>query len=316
MASDHKTHVVLGAGGGTGGAIVNELVSRGLPVRTITRRAAQARDGVENVPADLADPDAARDVMRGAAVVYHAASPPYQTWAEAFPPLNAAIVAAMSGAEARLVVADNLYMYGPGSGVMTEDTPVRATDKKGTLRASMAEKLFLAHAAGELELVIGRSPDYFGPGGTNTALGGPTFGPALAGKTVRWVGNPDVPHSVAYLPDMARAFVTIGLAEEAAGQVWHLPTSGSPTGREFVAAISDATGDEASISGTPRWMLRLVGLTNPPVREMVGIYYQWNEPFVSSDAAYQAAFGPDPATPLAEAVAATTAWFQEHATQG
>ena len=248
--------------------------------------------------------------MRGTAVVFHAASPPYHTWADAFPPLNASVVAGAAAAGARLVFTDNLYMYGPGSGVMTEDTPVRATDKKGRLRASMAEKLLLAHAAGELEVVIGRSSDYFGPGGTNSALGEPTFGPALAGKTVRWVGNPDVPHSVCYLPDMARAFVTLGLSPEAAGKVWHLPTCGAPTGREFVAAIAQAAGVSASVSGTPRWVLRLVGLTNPPVREMVGIYHQWNEPFVSSDAAYQEAFGPDPATPLATAVAATVEWFK------
>lgn len=318
MPDHHGLNVVLGAGGGTGGAIVDELLRRGLPVRAVTHRAAPTRTAVENVVADLADHDAARDALSGAAVVYHAANPPYHTWVEAFPPLNASVVAATAAAGARLVFADNLYMYGPRSGVMTEDTPVRATDKKGALRASLAEKLLVAQAAGELEVVIGRSPDYFGPGGRNSALGERTFGPALAGKSVRWVGDPDVPHSVAYLPDMARAFVTLGLAQEAAGRVWHLPTSGAPTGRAFVAAIEAASGRQASISGTPRWLLRLAGLASPPAREMVGIYYQWNESFVSSDAAYQAAFGPDPATPLAEAVAATSTWFAGHpaATRG
>ena len=159
MPDQHGLNVVLGAGGGTGGAIVDELVRRGLPVRAVTHRAAPTRAAVENVVADLADHDAARDALSGATVVYHAANPPYHTWAEAFPPLNASVVAATSAAGARLVFADNLYMYGPRSGVMTEDTPVRATDKKGALRASLAEKLLVAQAAGELEVVIGRSPD-------------------------------------------------------------------------------------------------------------------------------------------------------------
>ncbi|MEX1343909.1 MAG: NAD-dependent epimerase/dehydratase family protein [Candidatus Limnocylindrales bacterium] len=313
MPADQGTHVVLGAGGGTGTAIVDELLRRGLPVRAVTRRPESVGEGVEHVVADLNDPAAARDALSGAAVVYHAASPPYHTWTTTFPALNDSVVAATSAAGARLVFADNLYMYGPGSGVMTEDTPIRATDKKGVLRASMAEKLLLAHTAGELEVVIGRSPDYFGPGGTNSALGENTFGAALAGKTVRWVGSPDVPHSVAYLPDMARAFVTLGLSPEAAGKVWHLPTCGAPTGREFVAAIAAASGRDVAISGTPRWLLQLVGLVNRAAREMTVIYYQWSEPFVSSDAAYQEAFGPDPATPLAEAVAATAAWFEARA---
>ena len=314
MPADQGTHVVLGAGGGTGGAIVEELRRRGLPARAVTRRPTSGGEGVENVVADLNDAAAARDAVSGAAVVYHAANPPYHTWTETFPPLNASVVAAASAAGARLVFADNLYMYGPGSGVMTEDTPVRATDRKGVLRASMAEKLMLAHAAGELEVVIGRSPDYFGPGGTNSALGDQTFVAALAGKTVRWVGNPDVPHSVAYLPDMARALVTLGLSPEAAGKVWHLPTCGAPTGREFVAAIAAATGRDVAVSGSPRWLLQLVGLANRAAREMTVIYYQWSEPFVSSDAAYQKAMGPDPATPLAAAVAATAEWFEARAT--
>ncbi len=265
--------------------------------------------GVESVAADLTDATQARAAVAGAAVVYHAANPPYPRWVDVFPGLNRNVVAAASAAGARIVFADNLYMYGPGAGVMTEDTPQRATDKKGRLRHEMAEELLAADRAGDVRVAIGRSSDYFGPGGISSSLGERVFDAAVQGKRVPWLGSADQPHSVAFLPDIARGLVTLGLAEESTGQVWHLPSSGAPTGREFVAAVARAVGKPLRVSPNPRWMLRAVGLFSPMVREVAGVMYQWEAPFISSDARFQAAFGPQPATPLDEAVKATVDWF-------
>jgi nucleoside-diphosphate-sugar epimerase len=312
MSVSSGTHVVLGAAGGTGSAIVTELLGRGLAVRTVTRTARQT-DGAENVVADLSDPDATARALTGATVVYHAANPPYHHWLDRFPALNRSVIAGATRAGARLVFTDNLYMYGPQAGVMTETTPTQATDKKGRLRIQLADELMAASKDGQLEVVIGRSPDYFGAGGRNSALGEPLFGAALSGRTVRWVGKPDVPHSVAYLPDMARAFVTLGLADEAAGRIWHLPSCGAPTGQELIASMSRALDTELQVRATPRWILHLVGLGKPAAREVAEIYYQWAAPFVSSDAAFEGAFGPFESTPLDEAVAATMEWFKANA---
>lgn len=123
-----------------------------------------------------------------------------------------------------------------------------------------------------------------------------------------------MPHSVIFLPDLAPGLVTPGLADEAPGRVWHLPTNGAPTGREFVAVMSDALGKPLKVSGTPGWMLRLIGIFKPPVREIADIIYQWDVPFVSGDAAFQATFGPQQPNPLREAVARTCEWFVAHVT--
>lgn len=305
--------VVLGAGGGIGGALVDELLRRELPVRAVTHSQRPMPDGLEHVVADLNDRPAAREALGGAAVVYHAAAPPYARWPEEFPALNASVVEAASAAGARLVLADNLYMYGPDAGIMTEDTPTNAADRKGRLRASMTEKLMVAHAAGELDVVIGRAPDYFGPHGVNSALGTTLFGAVAKGVTVRWLGSMDVAHSVVYLPDLARALVMLGRAPEASGRIWHLPPNGSPTGREFIALAGDAAGRPVKASATPRWLLRAVGLFRPEVREIADITYQWTAPFVTSDAAFQSAFGPFVPAPLPEAVAHTLDWFEQRA---
>lgn len=316
MTTTDRPHVVLGAAGGTGAAVVDELLRRDLPVRAITRGAATPPDGAEHVRADLADADAAREAIAGAGVVYHAVNPPYHRWVEEFPELNRSIAAATASAGARLVFADNLYMDGPGAGVMTEQTPVRATDKKGRLRASLAANLLALHEAGTLEVTIGRSPDYFGPGGVNSALGATLFGPAIGGTSARWLGSLDAPHSVVYLPDLARGLVTLGLGEAATGRVWHLPTNGTPTGREFIAALATAADRPVKGSATPRWLLRLIGLARPDVREIADITYQWQAPFESSAAAFEETFGPQTMTPLPEAIAQTLAWFETRAAEG
>jgi uncharacterized protein YbjT (DUF2867 family) len=49
---------VLGAAGGTGSAVVRELVAQGLPVRAVTRTGAMdVPDGVEMVAVDVASAD-------------------------------------------------------------------------------------------------------------------------------------------------------------------------------------------------------------------------------------------------------------------
>jgi hypothetical protein len=38
---------------------------------------------------------------------------------------------------------------------------------------------------------------------------------ALAGKTVRWPANADLPHTFSYLPDVARGLAVLGERDEA-----------------------------------------------------------------------------------------------------
>ena len=304
-------HVVLGATGGTGGALVAELRRRGLRTRAVTRATVDLPPGTESAIADLADPSAVRAAVEGASVVYHAANPPYQRWVAEFPTLNAAITDATAAVGAKLVFADNLYLFGPGDGPMRETTPQLATDKKGQLRIRLAADLLEAHRAGRLRVTIGRSSDYFGPGGRNSSLGEQLFEAAIAGRSVRWLGSADVPHSVSYLPDMAAALVTLGLNEVADGRAWHLPITGSPTGREFIASVGRALGRPVKVAPTSAVMVRVAGLFSPLLREIGGIMYQWERPFTSDPSDFEAAFGPAAVTPLDEAVAATVTWFTE-----
>jgi nucleoside-diphosphate-sugar epimerase len=116
--------------------VVRELAARGLPVRAVTRRgASEATEGVEQLAADVGTADGARRACEGAAVVYHCAQPTYTKWPELFPPMTQAVIDGAAAAGAKLVFADNLYVYGPPDGPMTEDTPQRARRARRAARA-------------------------------------------------------------------------------------------------------------------------------------------------------------------------------------
>ena len=314
MNGADQLHVVLGATGGAGGALVSELAGRGHRVRAVSRKpTADLPEGVEQVAADAADPAQTRTACAGATVVYHCVQPPYQRWAAEFPRLTQSIADAAAAAGARLVYADNLYAYGPVHGPITDDLSAQPTTNKGRIRALMAERLLAAHRSGTLQVAIGRSSDYHGPGGANSVVGDILFGAATKGNRARWMGRMDLPHSLNYLQDVARALSILGARPEALGEVWHLPAAEPVTGREFVELIAAALARPVKVTATSRLALRTAGLFDPRARESAEMLYQWERPFVLDASKFQRAFGPLEPTPHPQAVATTVAWFRERA---
>ena len=310
-------NVVLGARGGIGGAIVRELIGQGRRVRAVTRNGDAGVSetplppaSYEDVACDLTDVARLRRAVAGASVVYHCARPAYTRWWTEFEPLNRGIAAAAAEVGARLVYADSLAMYEPGSGAMTEESPATASGKKGSLRARLADDLLEQHAGGRLRVVVARASDYFGPRGVSCALGRRFFADLLAGRKTQWFKSLDEPHSLCYLPDLGRAFVLLGTRPEADGQVWHLPSCPPVTGREFIEAAARAAGVPPRPAVLKERTVTFYGIFIPTFREYPELAYQWGEPFVSDAGKFQGEFGPFATTPLDEALAATVAWYR------
>ena len=226
------------------------------------------------------------------------------------------VLDAASRAEAKLVMVDNLYGYGPGSSPMGAATPERAGDSKGAVRREMTRMLLDAHRSGTVRVAIGRASDYFGPRADNSAITALAVEPAVEGKAIRWTGSLDQPHSAAYLPDVARAFVTLGTSEAADGRAWILPHAPAVTGQEFLDLVNRSLDTPVKTGVITRGMLRLASPFHRISKESLGILYQWTEPFVADDSAFQEAFGPFEVTPLDQAVRETVDWYRAHASGG
>jgi len=310
--NDHaELHVVVGAGGGAGGAIVRELVARGKRVRAVGRSGrADVPPGIEVVRGDATDAASAREFTTGATVVYHAANVPYPEWAATLPRMMEALIAGAASAGAKLVYVDNLYMYGKVAGPITEDLPATAGTRKGALRAKLAERLLAAHRAGDVRAAIGRASDLYGPGAVNSLAGTQVFPAVVTGKKANWAASLDQPHSHAFVDDFARALVTLGERDEALGEVWHAPAAEPLSGRRFIELAFAAAGLPPKIGVLSKPMVLLGGLFNPTIREFGEMTYQFEAPFVVDGSKYQRAFGGDP-TPHSEALRRTIAWFRQ-----
>lgn len=304
-------NVVVGAGGGAGGAMVRELAAREKPVRAVTRSGrGDWPAGVESVRADAADPEATREACAGASVVYHCVNVPYPQWETTLMPVMNSIIAAAGSADATLVYCDNLYMYGPIVGPISEASAQQAGSAKGRLRIRLADRLMEAHAAGRVRAAIGRGSDFFGRGAANTVGGQLVFPAVAAGKKAHWIGALDQPHSQHYVDDFARGLVTLGTSPRAAGEVWHIPANGAPTGREFIEMAFAAAGTEPKVGLYPRWMMRLASVFSRDMREILEVLYQFEQPFVTDASKFTETFGQLGLTPMREAVARTVEWQQ------
>lgn len=302
-------HVVLGAGP-VGRALIGELVGRGLRVRSVARhRATDLPADVECVEADVTDPVEARRAMASADVVYHAASAPYHRWPELLPPLMRGVIAGAIATGARVVYADNLYAYGPVDRALTEDLPSRATGPNGRVRAALADELMAADAAGTVRATIGRASDYYGPWGRQSTAGERLFGPALAGKGVQLLADPDLPHTLTYLGDFARGLVTLGTHDAALGEVWHLPSAETLTSRGFVRLVFEATGHPLKLSVLPSPILTVAALFSPTLRAVKEQQYQRENAWVVDHSKFARAFGAE-VTEHREAIGLTLAWWR------
>jgi nucleoside-diphosphate-sugar epimerase len=305
-----EMHVVFGAGQ-VGRALAAYLAGLRLPVRVVSRRRpGQLPEGVEWRGADVTDVQATTEAAEGAKVMYQCLNAPYAKWPEMFPPLQRGVLSAAERLGALLVSLENLYGYGPTSGVaMTEDLPLAATTAKGRTRAAMSEELLAARDAGRVHIAIGRASDFFGAGVTESSLGERVFANALAGRRADFIGNPDLAHTYSYVPDVAAGLAILGTREAAVDEIWHLAGPETATTRQILDLVSHHVGHRVAVRSVPKPLLRVLGVFNPTLRGLVEMAYEFEEPFVLDTKKFQSAFGTT-GTSLAVAVATTVNGFK------
>jgi nucleoside-diphosphate-sugar epimerase len=307
-------HVVLGTGA-IGRAIAEELVRRGEAVRMVNRSGNmdEIPAGVEVVRSDLYNPARVREVTQGAKVVYQSAQPAYSEWTEKFPHLQKSILDGLTDSGAKLVLVENVYMYGDTSGkLMTEDTPYQAHTRKGRVRGEISRAAFEAHKAGRVPVTAGRGGNFFGPWGTDSTMGGRVFYPLLHGKPAQLIGRTDIPHTHTYVRDFGQALVILGERGEADGQAWHVANDQPQlTQGELVRLFAEEAGVKPKLSSMGKLMMSIGGLFIPEAKETVEMMYEFEKPFIIDSSKFKETFGMK-ATPMREAIRDTVAWYKSH----
>jgi len=226
-------------------------------------------------------------------------------WRELWPRIMRNAIEACKRANAKLIFFDNVYMYGRVRGAMTEETPFHPTSKKGEVRAKIATDLMNEWTSGALTGMIARAADFYGPGAKNGIPNVLVFDPMSKGQTPMCLASDVLPHSYTYVPDAARALVTLMESQPAWNQTWHVPTTGkAPTGREFMEMAAKEMGRPLKYRVLSRGMVRVFGWFRPMVGEVREMMYQNDSPYLFDSSKYAREFG-FAGTPYVEGIRAT-----------
>lgn len=311
--TDSQLHVVLGASGPSGQAVVRALQERHLKIRAVER--SKNVPGIDTFRADLLDAEQAKQATQGATHVYVCIGLPYDAniWRRDWPMIMKNIIDACAQNGATIIFLDNVYMYGPAplAAPFDESHPQHPPSVKGGIRKQIAEMLLNAISEGKVKGVIGRSADFYGPGATTSLLYVPILKRMLEKKGPIWLGSSRATHTYAYTPDIGRALVALALDESTYGHVWHLPVGEPIMVGAFVNLLNAQLGTEYSVRYIPRFVQNLISLGSPLIREAAEMAYQFRDDYIMDDQKFMQHFPDFTKTPYETGAEAMVVSFRD-----
>jgi nucleoside-diphosphate-sugar epimerase len=290
---------ILGAGGSIGVELAKELPAFTDRIRLVSREPRKVNADDELFAADITDAAAVDKAVSGSEVVYLTVGLPYRikVWEERWPVAMRNVIDACKRHNARLVFFDNMYMYDRDHlQHMTEETPVRPTSKKGTVRRQIADMLMKEVKEGALTALIARSADF--SGGKSSMLHQLVTDNLLKGKKANWLSDADKIHSFTFVPDAARGTAILGNTPDAFNQVWHLPTDSSRlTGRQWIELVAGALNVSPRYSILSPFMLGLLGIFIPVLKEVKEMAYQYDRDYFFDSSKFNRRFSYTPVAP-------------------
>ncbi|WP_298327385.1 NAD-dependent epimerase/dehydratase family protein [Asticcacaulis sp.] len=274
--------VIFGYGPG-GRSLTERLVAEGRrPLITQRSRPKDLPPGVDFMASDVLDAAAVQAVTRDATHIVITIGFEYSTavWRQSWPVAMTNLLNAARETGAKTLFFDNLYMYGPQDGPISETTPYARWGGKPAVRRAISEQWQMASAKGEVVMSALRVPDFYGPGVSNSHLGDLVFGRLAQGKPAQMVASPDMLHDFAYIPDVARAMaLLLDLPVAEYGQGWHMPSAPTRTLRQLIALGAEALGQPARIQAIPQSLLPVLGLVTPFMRELHDMRFLFDRPY-------------------------------------
>jgi nucleoside-diphosphate-sugar epimerase len=285
---------ILGANGTIGSVLAKELITFTDKIRLVSRYPRKINETDELYQADLSNPAVVDQAVAGSDVVYVVIGFDYdlKVWEEKWPKLIKATISACIKHNARLVFFDNVYMYGINSiPHMTEDSPYNPPSKKGAVRKQIAQMIMDEVKAGRLMALIARSADFYGPDNDKSFVNEMVYKNFLRGARANWFVDADKKHSFTFTPDAAKATALLGNTDDAYNTIWHLPTDKNTlTGRQFVQLFAREMKVRDKIFVMPVWLIRIVGIFVPVLKEMPEMMYQYDRDYFFDSSKFEKRF--------------------------
>ena len=306
------TETVVMGFGAVGRATTMALADRGSPVSVAQRSQPKGLPaGVGYKACDVLDAEAVATAIGGASQVVVALGFAYdaRVWRRAWPRAMANLIDACGRSGARMVFVDNLYMLGPRREPLREDMSLTDAGHKPAIRSEVTRLWMAAASAGRARVAALRPPDFYGPDVPMSHLGAAAFGALAQDKVATLIAPPDMPHDFAYVPDIARAVLTLlDAPDDAFGQAWNMPCAPTLTPREILQLGADALKLRLRLRTIPLGLLPLLGLGSRFLHEVAEMRFTFDRPYRVDASKFTRRFWSD-VTPFGVGAAATARSF-------
>jgi len=304
---------IIGSGGSIAVPLAKELKKYINHVRLVSRNPKKINADDELYSLDAANFSGIEKAIEGSETVYVTIGFAYnlKVWQNTWPPFMQAVIAACKKHRSRLVFFDNVYMYAKSAiPHMTENSPLQPPSKKGEVRKQLHEMIIQAVNSGELQALIARAADFYGPDTNKSVLGETATKNLIKGKRAQVFGDADKVHTYTLTTDAALATARLGNTAEAYNQVWHVPTTRERlTIRQWIELIANELGVQPKIQKVPTWMLYMLGIFIPELKEFPEMLYQSEMDYVFDSSKFEKQFG-TLATPPKEGVKLMVDYFK------
>lgn len=303
-------HVVIGANGSIGHALVEQLARKNLSPLAISRTApARPLLDASYVQINILQSDALIKLINKNSIVYYAANAPYHHWKSELEPMLDAVIHACRNRGIRFVYIDNVYAYGGQKKVLHESLPYNAQTEKGKLRAHLAEKIMQEHKAGTMEVTIARASDIFGPAVKMATLGEYVVKNLIKSGSASVPVSVTTPHCFNFVNDLACNIITLAQSSIAWGEIWHMPCAKAISIQNWGRLLLTELDKEGDITTMPALVKKILGLFIPPLREYNEMQYEYEQEYELSARKFLKTFSAV-ITPHVEAVHQTIAWYK------
>jgi nucleoside-diphosphate-sugar epimerase len=286
---------IIGSGGAIGIPLARELTRFTDRIRLVSRNPEKVNPTDELFPLDVTNYSKIAEAVDGSEIVYVTVGFIYniKVWQTQWPSFIKAVLDACKLNHSKLVFFDNVYLYDKEAiPFMTENSPVNPPSRKGMVRKVVYDLIMHEISIGNLDVIIARSADFYGPVIRSTMLGEMVINNFLKGKKGQVFGNPDKIHTYTYSPDAGKAVAMLGNTPDAYGQVWHLPTTKKRfTNRQWVSLIAEEMNKKPHVTVIPNWLLRILAIFIPLLREFPEMQYQYESDYIFDSSKFEKRFG-------------------------
>lgn len=307
---------LFGAAGAIGRSIADALRAKGEPYRVVGRNRERLAETfgsdpkAELVTWDPSDAASVRAAARGVDTLIYLVGVPYDHFELHPVTMRQTLDGAIAEGVKRVVLIGTVYPYGvPVTEKVSEEHPRNPPTFKGKMRKEQEDLLLAAHAAGKVQATVLRLPDFYGPGVESSFLDG-MFKAAVNGKTADMVGPIDTPHEFVFVPDVGPVVLALADKSEAYGRWWNLAGVGVTTQRQMAEQAFAIVGRKPKIRVIGKLGLRLIGLLQPFMKELVEMHYLQTTPVLMDDSALIALLGDVHKTSYAEGVRLSVESYQ------